>query len=439
MSNFFRILSTALSTYWASSFYQWLFLLGLIVIFFKEKNPQKRHALFWYPLLTYLFLLSPIFTFVGNKAWGGESIPYMCRQFSLVPVFFVIACAGTLIVKDTSEKRKLLFVGFICCFLIVFGSGLIYTNEGYRFRKSQNAYKIPSDLIEICDYMDSVDEDPVVACGTDLAYQARQYDASLHLLVGARDTRKISQELESETPDVSYIMAECCKSGGDFVIIKNAESVANTFSDEGYTPCYTTNEYLVYECGGYEGVKISYTPLEQVLRITYYDENGQNIVSEDMGYSQVEYVYDNNGNTIKEFYFDPEGNPMAMQAGYYGTETVYNDSNDATELIYLDANGNPVTRTDGYARMLYSLDESGRAYDIVYADSDGNPTVIVNGCSGYYQEFDEQNRISSITYHDLEGKECMIYSKYSKIVYQYDDDGRETQLLYDVNGELFSN
>lgn len=259
-------LQSVVTGYWGESFFRWLFYVGLLTIFFMEKDREKRRVFFWYPLLVYLFMISPVWFFAGSKMWGTGSVGYYFRQFSLIPIFLVIATALVLVVKQLPKMVKPIAVLAVCGAIVYCGSPLMYKHPFYGFKRSDNLSKIPGDLIAVCDYMDSVDKDPVVVMSADLSALARQYDASLHLMVEAREySNRLSVESSSENPDVEYLMERCCNEGTEYVVVKNLESVRGCFSNFGYAPCFETSKYLLYECSGYPGIIYNFDEQDRVV------------------------------------------------------------------------------------------------------------------------------------------------------------------------------
>lgn len=252
MIQYISSLQGVLTRYWGDQAMQWLFYIALVIIFFLENDRMRKQVFFYLPLVVYLFLISPAYITVGTHIWQEETFAYLCRQFSLIPVFLVIAYAMVLIIKTVTGKKKALILLGGCLIIVLFGSNLVYINGDYSFEKSENIYKLPNDLISVCDYMNEEDEDPVVAIQTDLSVMIRQYLHSAHLLVGFRAYNDpLSNELASEEPDVRFIMKTMEELGGEFVIVGNEESIRQAFLDEGYTPSYETSSYVVYQCNNY--------------------------------------------------------------------------------------------------------------------------------------------------------------------------------------------
>ncbi len=251
MFEYLMTISYIIDTHWNHGWIRWLFYAALVVVFFKTKDSRKKHVLFWYPVIVLCVLTNPLTIYISGFLVEKNTyayLAYMGRQYSLIPIFYTVAYVSVLLIQDLPKGRKLIATGLICVCLILCGSGFVYRNAEYPYHKSENAYKIPNDLIQMCDYMDSIDDNPIVAMPAGLSYMARQYDASLHLLVGTRDGSTFAQELDAETPNVEYILENMKENGGEFMIVRNLDSVKEVFAEKGYEPGFETPGYLVYQC-----------------------------------------------------------------------------------------------------------------------------------------------------------------------------------------------
>lgn len=233
-----------LNSYWNNSIYQLLFYFALIIIFFIEKESLTRNILLWMPLLVFLTILNPVSIVFERKLWG-DSINYFCRQLSLACVLFTIAYAGVLIVKKLDEKKKLIVV-LSLSLLFVFSGTLIYNAEGYEFEKSDNFYKIPDDLIQICDKIESEREFSTVATPIEFTYLVRQYNPKLYVIVDRREVSPLASNLVSSTPNVPYVISNCIERGANYVVVKNNQYIKDSFEDCGYSPTLETDSYLLY-------------------------------------------------------------------------------------------------------------------------------------------------------------------------------------------------
>ena len=465
MSQYIDILKHISTAYWGGSIAYYGFILALVVVFFNTRDAKKKSVFFWLPVLLYLALISPVGIIFGNKFLGADMVAYMCRLISFVPIFYVMAYACVLIADKFSGWKKLFCVIGLCTSIMLCGSKLIYINDGYRFVRSENAYKIPTDLMTICDYMDGVDEDPVVALNTGLSYMARQYDPSLHLLAGARmHGMKLSDELGSDEPDAAYIMQTTCGLAGDFVIVNNKDSVREAFSGAGFRPCFETPSLLLYESGGYPGARLTYNEIEQVVRRDYYDETGKLCLTEEgvasaeysydefgrvveehysgldgkpvlsaRGFSAISYVWDERGNIVEEHYMDAKDQPIALEDGYAGVHREFDENNRVVRLTYLDSAAKPILNVDGVASVSYDYENELGTLELYY-DVDGNPIENSNGCYGVINGYGSNGCVAYQIFVDKNGKLVETNAGYAKATYMYDCSNRLIRVsFYDVD------
>lgn len=248
MSSYFSLIKDEMSTYWNGGSVQWLFYAALVVIAFLEKDKKKRQVMLWYPLILYVIMVSPLLVIAEKIILNEDFMAYVCRQFSMVPIFLVIAYSVSLVLKRFDGWKKLTALVLSLGIIWTCSSGLVYKTPEYGFEKAENAYKIPSDIITILDYMGTLDEDPTLAINTNFSFLVRPYDPSVHLVIGPREfNNKLSNELNADSPRAEFIMNACAEKGAEFVIVRNTEAAKQNFSDLGYEPTFETEGFLLYE------------------------------------------------------------------------------------------------------------------------------------------------------------------------------------------------
>lgn len=149
------------------------------------------------------------------------------------------------------------------------------------------------------------------------------------------------------------------------------------------------------------GKKYEYNEEGRIKQITYLDEFGNPMIT-DNGYAIVLrsfYSSDGpeNGKIEKEFYFDTQGEPIALRLGQYGIYHIYNEAGENTGLTYLDANGNPMETKKGYSTIIREY--QGSSYTEKYYDINGRPYRLAEGQYGTKKEK------GRTTYINSEGKE----------------------------------
>ena len=206
----------------------------------------------------------------------------------------------------------------------------------------------------------------------------------------------------------------------------------------------------------------------------YYNENGENIKSEDYdGDGELlyyfRYEFNENGDLLKESLYDSDGELLAYILCHYDenvflVKTEYFDGDGALEeyIIYTnDENGNLLKEED-YSfdgtledTELYEYDENGNRIKRTHVNADGSTY-------SYQYEYDENRNLINETYTNIEGgitvseydetgneiKTTHIYTDgyWSSSAYEYDengnivkevftdDDGQHQILEFDENG-----
>ncbi len=355
-------------TFWGQDvIYQLFFLIALLVIFRLEKNVWIKRVFFWYPLLVYVALMNPVTIKLGNYVWGSV-VAYYCRQFSLIPIFFVIAYAliiGLSGIKDEMRKMGVVLLGLV----VIMSSGKFIYNQEWVV-EAENLLKVPNDVIYICDTISKEETDATVAVPWSLVNYIRQYDASMHLAYGRDSAHELAIQISSYYPDVDYIMQRCCMKGIGYVVVPKIDSVYDAFAIKGYMPWLEAQNYLVYECYGYDGIVNEYNDLEQICSSYLCDENGD-IRTDSLGYSIEQYTYNESGLVHTVFYYDKSDQMVYLTPGYAGISYEYNEKGEKIKETYLDMAGNPVNTNWGYASIVYRRDKSGTVVDKQYYDVDG--------------------------------------------------------------------
>lgn len=156
---------------------------GIIAVLEKKKENQTAFAFSaWYlPLV----IVNPL---VGMILERLNMLPErIVRIYWLLPVFFLIAYGGALLVQGAEQKFRM---GTLAAAVIVMGlvfvGNPIVTRE--NFVKAENIYKLPDGVIQI---VDMINEDAGSGGGErraamplGLSTYARQYDGTLPMLYG---------------------------------------------------------------------------------------------------------------------------------------------------------------------------------------------------------------------------------------------------------------
>lgn len=136
---------------------------------------------------------------------------------------------------------------------------------------------------------------------------------------------------------------------------------------------------------------------------TFINESGKPMMT-DQGYASVLRVFYLSDSLVKnkvesEYYFDDNGDPVALSLGQYGVHKEYNENGLESVLTYLNSEGYPIVNTKGYTtvKKTYHADDSVATEQ--YFDAEGQPVSLSEGQFGIRKEKNQ------IVYLDKNGEE----------------------------------
>lgn len=495
MQNVVNYLKNVSDANWEQSKFQLLFCLAIIVILLLEKETWKKNTFAWYAVICVIGLLNPITVKITSKIWG-ESVAYYCRQFSLIPIFMMIAYGMVLLIAKAKELLKVIII-FFFLILIVINGKLIYQENWYV--KAQNFEKIPNDVIQIVGYFNTLGEKVKIAVPTSLSSYVRQYDNIIQVQGRQAEYNEIENLAENES-DVMEKMQFCAKESCDYLITRFNDETEEIYEKAGYDVCYRTDNYLVYkvekverkkniydsenrviktinindhdeiscEKDGYAIISYEYDSLGNILMESYYDEkekpiklssgehavkykydkkqrivekiyldeNGKLTQIED-GYAIIKFLYDDKGNKIGEYYFDNNNLPKALETGQYAVNYKYDEMGRVAQIIWLDENNNPIITEYGYAIVNYTYDNYGNKVKESYYDKNEKPISLEEGQHAIEYCYDDNHHVISKTYIGQDGNKVQLSYGYTTVKYNYDGDGNKvSEYYYDLNGQM---
>lgn len=171
-----------------------------------------------------------------------------------------------------------------------------------------------------------------------------------------------------------------------------------SFRDKDGNPMVTSE--------GYATEKREYSGRTAFIR--YYDTKDQPINTLLYGYGRIS-EYNDNGKNYKTTYIDQVGKPMTIQRGYATVTREYytSDSPENGKVkneFYYDEDGNPVALSLGQYGVYKRYDENGREAILTYLDAEGNPIISNKGYSTVVRTFQANNQMATEQYYDLDGK-----------------------------------
>jgi serine/threonine-protein kinase len=181
--------------------------------------------------------------------------------------------------------------------------------------------------------------------------------------------------------------------------------------------------------------KLEYNNQGNEIKRAFYTTGGQTLVLIDNGIAGWKSEYEDSGNKIKTVYFDEKGNPTAGNLGYAQVEYIYDKENGfLLEIKNLDKAGQLVfVRSDGYAGKKYKRDARGNITEELPYGTNGR---LVAGEYIERKKYDDRDNVIERTYFDANGNKT-LQNGYHKLVSKYDERNQETEAsVYGINGEF---
>lgn len=234
------------SDFYGDGFFLTVAMAAYVYLFVYHKESRRR---FLYPLALLVFcIVNPVLYYTIYK-----NIIYW-RLFWMIPDGVIIAWAITLLVRDCGKKwEKAAVLVFVCGIVLIKGTSVYKNGE---FTTWQNPEKVAQEVVDVCDIMLGIEEEPRCILPQTLYCEARQYSGDIKMMYGRNVNGYIvwqSQEqmdmfynMESEAPDFNYILSQAQAMGYDFVVTYDR----NVISDD------ILSQYQYYEAGCVDGYRI---------------------------------------------------------------------------------------------------------------------------------------------------------------------------------------
>lgn len=247
--NGLQIIQLAYERYAATGVIQLLLISAVMIILIKDKKKENRQLSYYVIALVVIIFLPPMAHIFGEYFIG---VDVYWRVFWLIPSIVVVAYVATMLIEQQNRvsQRNLVFIAVTV--LIIIGGRFIYNNE--NFKKSTNPYKIPQEVIEICDMVESENTIKMVVPETIVSY-IRQYNPKIDLLYGrnlGKDSKRGKNyqfllQLNSPEPDILYIAEYARDKECEYVIFENTSTGIEKMIDYGYENYGRTANYTIFK------------------------------------------------------------------------------------------------------------------------------------------------------------------------------------------------
>lgn len=165
-------------TYMGSGIIVGWFVVSLLYLGVKEKDPARRTLFVYFPIIVLFLYFNPLFVKV---VYGivGEEIYY--RFLWIIPMSMTIAYSAVRIYENVRDSLKGWYLGCVVVMILISGK-FIYSNE--HFSVAENMYHIPETVIKICDTIHVEGREVTAAFPQEMIQYVRQYDSTICMPYG---------------------------------------------------------------------------------------------------------------------------------------------------------------------------------------------------------------------------------------------------------------
>jgi hypothetical protein len=246
LQNGWQIIQEAYEKYATVGVTQLLLIGSILILLLKEKKRENQHFVYYVVLVLAIIFFPPVaflFTkYIDDVYW---------RVFWLVPSVIIIAFAATKMMEEIRRKSKIQWEFLAIVLLIIVGGKCVYNGE--NFNKSTNSYKLPQEVIQICEMVAPVDTTRIIVPETIVSY-IRQYNPKIDMLYGrnlGKDLKKgktyeLLLQLNSTDPDIQFVAEFAKEKECQYVVFGNTSNGIENMSYFGYEILGVTKNYTVF-------------------------------------------------------------------------------------------------------------------------------------------------------------------------------------------------
>ncbi len=225
------------------------FITALIFLLVRERDKALRKMMTEYPIAVIAIFFVPLFPYLICDVFHEGETFY--RYLWLIPITAVSAYA-TIVFMEKIKFRWLSFaVGAVAMICVAIGG-----NPGYQspvMVPAENAYQIPSQVIELCDAINVPGREVEALFPHELVPYIRQYTPYIKMPYGYETLVArwgFIDELESEMiKDVSnsYMLTKLARERGcHYIILNKNHYIDESLEEYGYVEFYSSKDYTVY-------------------------------------------------------------------------------------------------------------------------------------------------------------------------------------------------
>lgn len=263
--------------------YTALFLAALLFLYLKEKSREWHPTLLYSSLLLLAVIFNPVTAKLMTKFMSGEEVYW--RMFWLLPMLPVIAYVAVCILEEQKETKKKAVVFLALFFVVVLSGDFVYTGNtivyngssffelGKNFEKANNPYKVPDEVIEVCEIIEKEDggkknHSPRVIVPWELVSYIRQYDANIEMLYGRLGGHlpRLREEMYGGSPDIEKVVAHARVYSCEYIVFNVTVNYTQNPLDFDLELLGSTKTYRVFRDKRFEDGSMLPEDLEELYQ-----------------------------------------------------------------------------------------------------------------------------------------------------------------------------
>lgn len=233
-------------------------LIVMLLLLLLPGNKRLKQFLLYPSLVVLIFINNPLsIYYIVDR--GLMAYNRYVRLYWLLPIAFVLAFLCVKVVIKSKKWRRIA-VAFVCAGIIIYTGNYMFTEESYT--KMTNLYKIPDDVIEICDFIEKdielnqeQIEDARIVTPYYYSCYIHQYAGKIKTLYGRNDVSStyytigwnMMQLMEAPELNVREICAGAHESDCDYIVIDVNKPQKGKFIKYDYEKLIETEDYIIYK------------------------------------------------------------------------------------------------------------------------------------------------------------------------------------------------
>ena len=228
----------------------------LVYLFFADK--ERRKTIVLPSVLLILVIFNPVLYYY---VWNKLLVRVYWRMFWILPVIPVLAYTMVHLVFSLKERAGAIFALTACLLLVMHGGSNVYDGEETSFQTATNTYKLPQEVLAVCDQLTELEKEPRAVMDGTLYCGVRQYTTKVKMMYG-RDAngyikkikgkrRRTVRQLSKDKPNLKKVRKYMIKLDYPYYARCNDKDELNGFTtvdfiNAGFEVAAEVGNYTIY-------------------------------------------------------------------------------------------------------------------------------------------------------------------------------------------------